>query len=63
MGMFVSFVGPTFEEALNNPLQMVSLVESGIILLALLLLVMSRQGRIPAFAFLLVFLRFPRYSL
>lgn len=55
MGMFLSFVGPTFEEALSNPLQIVSVMESGLILLLLFLLFLVHHGRMPAFAFLLVF--------
>jgi hypothetical protein len=54
MGMLLSFVGPTFEEALKNTLQMVSLMESGFILLILLLIFLARRDRIPAFAFMLV---------
>jgi hypothetical protein len=53
-GMFLSFVGPTLEEALSNPLQMASLIESGLILLLLLLIILARRDRTPAFAFLLV---------
>lgn len=52
-GMLLSFVGPTFEEALRNPLQMVSLVESLFLLLLIVVYLVVQLPRMPAFSFLM----------
>lgn len=50
-GMFLSFVGPTFEEALRNPLQMVSLAESSVILVLIVVYLIVQLPRMPAYCF------------
>jgi hypothetical protein len=52
-GMFLSFVGPTFEEALRQPLQMMAFVESMALVAALLALMLWRLPSMPVYSFLL----------
>lgn len=52
-GMYLSFVGPTFEEALRQPLQMAAFAESMAMVAALLGLMLWRLPRIPVYSFLL----------
>jgi len=53
-GMILSFVGPTLEESLSNPLQMVSMIESALTIAALFAVALLRDSRMPAFSFLVV---------
>jgi hypothetical protein len=52
-GMLLSFVGPTIGEAIRNPLQMVSLCESILILLVASVYILANLPRLPAFCFLI----------
>lgn len=52
-GMYLSFVGPTFEEALQQPLHMVAFVESMALVAVLLAMMLWRISRIPVYSFLL----------
>jgi hypothetical protein len=52
-GMYLSFVGPTFEEALRLPIQMIAFVESMALCALLLFLMAMRLTRMPVYSFLL----------
>jgi hypothetical protein len=52
-GMALSFIGPTFEEALRLPVQMIAFVESLALCAVLLFLMAMRLSRIPVYGFLL----------
>lgn len=52
-GMYLNFVGPTFEEALRQPLQTMAFAESMVLVAALLAMMLWRLPRIPVYSLLL----------
>lgn len=52
-GMYLNFVGPTFEEALRQPLQMIAFAESMALIAALAAMLIWRLARIPVYSLLL----------
>ena len=52
-GMYLNFVGPTFEEALRQPLQTLAFAESMALVAALLAMMLWRLPRIPVYSLLL----------
>lgn len=52
-GMYLSFVGPTFEEALTLPVQLMAFIESMALCAVLLFLMLMRLNRMPVYSFLL----------
>jgi hypothetical protein len=65
-GMYLSFVGPTLEEALRLPVHLMAFIESMALCAYLLFLMLMRLTRIPVYSFLiglftLFWLLFPNY--
>jgi hypothetical protein len=54
-GMYLSFTGPTLDEALRQPLHMISFIESAMLVGLLCGMLMWRFARIPIYSFLIGF--------
>ncbi len=49
LGMFLAFFGPTFAEATSAPLQMITFVESSLLLATLVIVLLTRLPRMPVY--------------
>ncbi len=54
LGMFLAFLGPTFDEASRGVLHLLSFIESIVLLVALIIALLWRLPSLPVFSFVLV---------
>lgn len=53
LGMWLAFFGPTVSEALSGPLQLVTFIESSLLVVALLAVLLTRLPRMPVYTLIM----------